>query len=157
MNKEQWVDFYIKELLEAKRLSSNGKVVLDLYNRPNRNSVQEKMLTSVLDGEFKAYLAKLDFDKAKKNANAKAKSALEAIKKTQLAENKINRKNREHELITIGALVDVVGFEKDRGLIAGALLHVLDKIVVDSVLKNELKKRGDELLHEVEQKNKKSI
>jgi hypothetical protein len=156
MEKQQWIDSYLLDLKQSKRLSSNGKVILDLHNRLNKTSVQEKMLLSVLDSEYKAYLAKLDFDKAKKNASDKAKFALDTIKKSQLAENKKNRKKREHELITIGALTDTVGFEKDRGLIAGTLLYAIDKINENESLRNELKERGDTFLHEREIMNKKA-
>lgn len=157
MDKKQWVESYIKTLSESNRLNSNGKIVLDLHNRLNKTNVQEKMLSSILDSEYKAYLAKLDFEKAKKNANDKAKFALDTIKKSQLIENKQNRKKREHELITIGALTDTVGFEKDRGLIAGALIFILDKLSENEAFRFELKERGDKFLHERELQKKSKV
>lgn len=155
MDKQQWVDSYLLSLKQSNRLNSNGKIILDLHNRLNKNALQEKMLTSIIDGEYKAYLAKLDFDKARKNANDKAKFALERIKKSQISENKKNRKKREHELITIGALTDTVGFEKDRGLITGVLLYMVDELNSNESFKVELKERGDKFLHEREIMNKK--
>jgi hypothetical protein len=154
MEKQQWIDSHVSDLKKSKRLSSNGKIILDLHNRSDKTSIQEKMLSSILDSEYKAYLAKLDFEKAKKNANDKAKLALEAIKRSQLAENKKNRKKREHELITIGALTDTVGFEKDRGLVAGALIYVLEKMQNNDAFKLEIKEKGDALLHERELQKK---
>jgi hypothetical protein len=154
MDKKQWVNSYIETLSKSNRLNSNGRVILDLHNRLNKTNVQEKMLNSIIDGEYKAYLAKLYFEKAKKNAGDKAKFALDAIKKSQLAGNKQNRKKREHELITIGALTDTVGFEKDRGLIAGSMLYIIDRINEHESFRFELKERGDKFLHERELQKK---
>ena len=78
----------------------------------------------------------------------------EVVKKTKQKEVAQSRKERAHELISIGALTEVVKFEKDRGLIAGALLDVLDRINTNEQVKWDLKKRGDDLLHQIELENK---
>ena len=78
----------------------------------------------------------------------------EKKKKTKQKEVAQSRKERAHELISIGALTEVVKFEKDRGLIAGALLDVLDRINTNEQVKWDLKKRGDDLLHQIELENK---
>jgi hypothetical protein len=150
MNKADWLDFYIENSKKSTRLSSNAKIILDFKSRSELTRVQTKILNSIVDAEYKTYLARLDFATAKTNANNKAKAALDSMKKLQQSEKNISRKKREHELITIGLLTDVCGFEKDRGLILGALLNALDSIQ-DNVFKQKTKARGDELLFQIEQ------
>jgi hypothetical protein len=150
MNKADWLKSYIEISKKSTRPSSNAKIILDFSSRSDLTKVQTKILNSIVDAEYKTYLARLDFDTAKANANNKAKAALDSIKKLQQSEKSINRKKREHELITIGLLTDVCGFEKDRGLILGALLNALDSMQ-DNSFKQKTKARGDELLFQIEQ------
>lgn len=156
LERSQWEIQFIETLKKTPKKNSKNVTLLDLYDNQNRTPFQDRLLKNILDGEYKTYSAKFDFDQSKKMADDKYAKALEAMRKEKQKATAQSRKQRAHELITIGALTEITHFEKDRGLIAGVLLDALERFNVDENLKRLLKNRGDELLHEIELKNKKS-
>ena len=68
----------------------------------------------------------------------------------QAREAKKTRRQRAHELITIGSLTELIGFPKDRGIVAGALDYVLEKIREDKNFENIIKTRGNRIIKDRE-------
>lgn len=156
LERNQWEIQFIDTLKKTPKKNSKNITLLELYDSQNRTPFQDRLLKNILDGEYKAFCAKYEFEQSKKTADDKYAKALEAMRKEKQKATAQSRKQRAHELITIGALTEITHFEKDRGLIAGVLLDALDRFNLDENLKRTLKNRGDELLHEIELKNKKS-
>ena len=155
LTRELWEVEYIKTLRSMPKKTSKIQTLLDLFDKTDKTAFQERALKNVMASEYKAYSIKFDFEQTKKNADNEYSKLFESVKKEKEKAVVQSRKERAHELITIGSLTEVTKFEKDRGLIAGVLLDALDRINADEKLKFELKKRGDELLHQIELENKK--
>lgn len=96
-----------------------------------------------------------DLKESKKKASSGYTQLLNISKQEKNKQQAKTRKQRAHELITIGALTEVIGFEKDRGLIAGVLLEALERFKNDDTLMKQLKDKGDTLLHSIEIQKKK--
>lgn len=154
LNRADWESKYIQDLKAQPKKSSKVQALLDVLANASATSFQKNSAKNILDTAYRAYSIKFDFDKAQKKSDeqfAKLLSAKQSVEKKKVAQS---RQERAHELITIGALTEVTNFEKDRGLIAGALLDVLDRINANEQVKWDLKKRGDDLLHEIELEKK---
>ena len=95
-----------------------------------------------------------DFEQTKKDKDDALSQLFDSLRKEKREAAARSRKERAHELITIGALTEVTNFEKDRGLIAGVLLDALERFSQNESLRFDLKKRGDALLHQIEVENK---
>lgn len=152
LSKEQWQDSYVSSIRQATKKNSKNTMLLELFDKQGKTPFEERLLKTMFDSEYKSYLAKLDFESIKKSADEKYLTALESLKKERQREAAKSRKSRAHELIKIGALTDVADFEKDRGLILGALLHVKEIINNNAEFKKQLKDSGDALLHEIEKR-----
>ena len=85
-----------------------------------------------------------------KKSKEQQKAILAKLKKADSQRKSNNRKKREHELITIGALTDLTKFPKDRGTVTGAFLYILDRIKENPGFEHQLKIRGDDLLRQRE-------
>lgn len=155
LERSEWEIGFIDSMKKSTRKNTKNTALLDLFDNPKRTPFQDRLLKSILDGEFKTYSAKYDFEQSKKNADEKYTKALEVLRKEKQKASAQTRKERAHELITIGALTEITNFGKDRGLIAGVFLDALERFSHDNDFMRSCKNRGDELLHEIEIKNKK--
>jgi hypothetical protein len=154
LSREAWEIEHIKNMRLMQKKTSKIQAFLDLFDNSNRTAHQERVLKNVFNSEYKTYSIKFEYEQTKKISDSEYLKLFEVVKKTKQKEVAQSRKERAHELISIGALTEVVKFEKDRGLIAGALLDVLDRINTNEQVKWDLKKRGDDLLHQIELENK---
>ena len=154
LNREAWEVEHVKSLRSMEKKSSKIQSFLDLIDSETKTQFQERTLKNILTSEYKAYSMKFDFEQTKKNADNEYSKLIESVKKEKVKAVVQSRKERAHELITIGALTEVTNFEKDRGLIAGVLLDALDRKKSNEQVNWDLKKRGDELLHQIELENK---
>ena len=154
LSREAWEIEHIKNMRLMQKKTSKIQAFLDLFDNANRTAHQERVLKNVFNSEYKTYSIKFEYEQTKKISDSEYLKLFEVVKKTKHKEVAQSRKERAHELITIGALTEVVKFEKDRGLIAGVLLDALDRIKNNEQLKLDLKKRGDDLLHQIELENK---
>lgn len=156
LNRESWEVEHIKNMRSMQKKTSKVQVFLDLLDNVKKTAHQERALKSIFNSEYKAYSMKYDYEQTKKSADSEYLKLFEVVKKAKKKEVAQSRKERAHELITIGALTEVTNFDKDRGLITGVLLDALDRIKNNEQLKFDLKKRGDNLLHQIEIENKKN-
>ena len=154
LSRDDWEKSYIEELRSSEKKSEKIQSVLDLYSREDKTNFQKRTLKNLLDREYKTYSIKFDFDQSKKEKDNALSQLFDTLKKEKREAVARSRKERAHELITIGALTEVTNFEKDRGLIAGVLLDALDRFSQNESLRFDLKKRGDTLLHQIEVENK---
>ena len=154
LSREAWEIEHIKNMRLMQKRPSKIQAFLDLFDNTNRTAHQERVLKNIFNNEYKTYSIKFEYEQNKKIVNDEYLKLFEVVKKAKQKEVIQNRKERAHELITIGALTEVVKFEKDRGLIAGVLLDALDRFRNNEKLKFDLKKRGDDLLHQIELENK---
>ena len=104
-----------------------------------------------MKNEFKKYKARLELEKIKEDE----KKLLAGLKKeAQVAQAK-DRKKREHKLITIGALFEMVDFPSDdKGLITGMLLSAIENAKNNSSYFDSLKASGDKFINDREQAKK---
>ena len=157
LNRADWEIQHIQTLKALQKKSTKVQTLIGVIDNPSSTQFQKNMVKNVLDSDYKSYCVKFDFDKTKKKSDENYSKLVYAVKKEKQKSIAQSRKARAHELITIGTLTDVTNFEKDRGLIAGVFLDALERFKKDEQLKWDLKKRGDELLHELEkQKDKKN-
>ena len=154
LNRDEWENSYIADLRSNEKKSDKMQSVLDLYDREEKTNFQRRALKNLLDREYKAYSIKFDFEQTKKDKDDALNQLFDSLKKEKREAAARSRKERAHELITIGALTEVTNFEKDRGLIAGVLLDALERFSQNESLRFDLKKRGDALLHQIEVENK---
>ena len=105
----------------------------------------------IMKNEFKKYKARLELEKIKEDE----KKLLAGLKKeAQVAQAK-DRKKREHKLITIGALFEMVDFpSEDKGIITGMLLSAIENAKNNSSYFDSLKASGDKFINDREQAKK---
>ena len=154
LNREDWEKSYINDLRTNEKKSEKMQSVLELYDREEKSTFQRRAVKNLLDREYKTYSIKFEFEQTKKDKDDALSQLFDSLKKEKREAAAKSRKERAHELITIGALTEVTNFEKDRGLIAGVLLEALDRFSQNESLRFDLKKRGDALLHQIEVENK---
>lgn len=154
LNREAWEIEHVKNMRLIQKKTSKVQAFLDLFDNTNRSAHQERVLKSIFNSEYKTYSIKFEYEQTKKIADSEYMKLFEVVKKAKQKEVAQSRKERAHELITIGSLTEVTKFDKDRGLIAGVLLDALDRIKNNEQLKWDFKKRGDDLLHQIELENK---
>ena len=154
LSRSEWEIEHVKNIRSMHKKSSRTQAFLDLFDNTNRTAHQERVLKSIFNSEYKTYSVKFEYEQTKNNADNEYLKLFEVVKKENQKKALQTRKERAHELITIGALTEVTNFDKDRGLITGVLLDALDRIKSNEQVKWDLKKRGDELLHQIELENK---
>ena len=154
LSRDEWEVEHVENLRSMQKKSSKIQALLDLIDSEKKTQFQERALKNIFNSEYKTYSMKFDIEQSKKNSESEYSKLIQSVKKEKVKAVVKSRKERAHELITIGALTEVTNFEKDRGLIAGVLLDALDRINTNEQVKWDLKKRGDELLHKIELENK---
>ena len=154
LSRDEWEKKHIYELRSSNKKTEKIVTFLSLYDKSDKTAFQSRVVKNVLDSEYKSYSIKFDFDESRKLKDNALSRLLDSVKKEKRESAARSRKERAHELITIGALTEVTNFEKDRGLIAGVLLEALERFSQNDQLRFDLKKRGDALLHEIEIVNK---
>lgn len=155
MNFEEWQANYFSELASKQKLTANEKLILDLHNQDSTTSVVSNALKSLLKSKYNEYKREVEYLAEKEKNKENMHNILMKLKNEKNRRNQQNRKKREHTLITIGALTDLTNFPKDRGIVTGAFLYILDKIKENPNFENQLKIRGDELLRDREMEKKK--
>lgn len=154
LSRQDWENTHIENISKQEKRTSKAKLLFDLYQVQEKKPVQARALKKILDDEYKLYCMEFDLRESKKKASSGYTQLLNISKQEKSKQKAKTRKERAHELITIGALTEVTGFEKDRGLITGVLLDALDRMNANQDLKRILKNRGDELLHQIELQKK---
>ena len=153
--RQDWETAHIDSIAKQEKKTSKAKLLFDLYQVQDKKPVQARALKKILDDEYKLYCMEFDLKESKKKASSGYTQLLNISKQEKNKQQAKTRKQRAHELITIGALTEVTGFEKDRGLIAGVLLEALERFKNDDTLMKQLKDKGDTLLHSIEIQKKK--
>ena len=153
--RQDWETAHIDSIAKQEKKTSKAKLLFDLYQVQDKKPVQARALKKILDDEYKLYCMEFDLKESKKKASSGYTQLLTISKQEKNKQQAKTRKQRAHELITIGALTEVIGFEKDRGLIAGVLLEALERFKNDDTLMKQLKDKGDTLLHSIEIQKKK--
>jgi Conjugal transfer protein TraD len=141
VDKNEWVEKRVAYIQGLKSPSDVQKMILELYTLPNRTANENKQLDALIKVE---------------KINEKAEVAKAQAYKIIHARKEEGRKARTRELIELGGIVQLTNFEKDKGLLAGALLYVIDQFKghKGEDLKTTLKIRGDRLLEEREEAKK---
>ena len=147
---ETWKSDYFFELGKKEKLTSNEKMILDLNNQSEKSSVEKNALASFLNNHYREYKRDTEYQIEREKSKEQQKTILAKLKKVESQRKSNNRKKREHELITIGALTDLTKFPKDRGTVTGAFLFILDRIKENPEFEHQLKIRGDDLLQQRE-------
>ena len=155
LSRQDWETVHIDSIAKQEKKTSKSKLLFDLYQVQDKKPVQARALKKILDDEYKLYCMEFDLKESKKKASSGYTQLLNISKQEKNKQQAKTRKQRAHELITIGALTEVIGFEKDRGLIAGVLLEALERFKNDDTLMKQLKDKGDTLLHSIEIQKKK--
>ena len=146
----------IERLKSLEQKSQTEQIIFDLSQSIESGNTTKIHLSSferILKNEFKKNKAKLDLEKIKEDE----KKLLANLKKDAQAKSVKDRKKREHTLISIGALFDMVNFPmEDRGIITGMLLNAIENSKTDSQYFQNFKIKGDEFIakREAEKKSK---
>lgn len=149
--------FVTEELDRLKKLENKNQtedIILTLVSNIESGTPTKQQNSSferIMKNEFKKYKARLELDKIKEDE----KKLLAGFKKdAQVAQAK-DRKKREHKLITIGALFEMVDFpSEDKGIITGMLLKALESSKNNSNYFDDLKAIGDKFINDREQSKK---
>lgn len=141
---DAWKSQYIEAIRNKTRKSSVEKTLLEYLDSEDKTKVKERVFNQILTQGYKAYKKEAELKILAEKASAETRTLIAKLKHKPVASN--SRKKRAHELITLGTLTELVDFPKDRGVIAGAYLYILDEIKKRPEFENELKLKGDEIL-----------
>lgn len=137
---QEWADNRVAYIKGLKAPTDMQRAILELYGKAGRSSAENRQLDALLKAE---------------KANEKAEEARAKAYKVLNARREDERKARTRELIELGGVVALVEFPTDKGLLAGALIHVKEQLGADGgALEAKLKARGDGMLYEREQARK---
>ena len=156
---KDFVNSEIVRISSVEKKSQIEQIIFDLVQSiqsENPARIQLSSFERILKNEFKKHKAKLDLDKIKEDE----KKFLADLKKDIQAKNAKDRKKREHSLISIGALFDMVSFPTDdKGIITGMLLNALEQSKSNPQYLQNFKIKGDEFItqRENEKKSKSTI
>lgn len=150
MDFDQWQSFYLERISELKRLSAIEKNILELFSEQDKTKIQDSVLQRLLNNEYRKYKTDEEFKLEQKKTDQRSRELLQRLR----APKRSARKQRDHELISIGALTDVIGFPKDRGTVAGALAYILEQANNDPNFLEQIKTKGDKIIHDREIKRK---
>ncbi|MES2207839.1 MAG: hypothetical protein V4525_13730 [Pseudomonadota bacterium] len=134
MDLETWIEARIEYIKGLKAPSNTQRLIIHLYHRSPLTDTETKQLNTLLSLER--------INERKENAStAKIPKTIRTLKKE-------NHRASTSELKELGSIVELLHFEKDKGLLAGALLYILDQFKQDESqdFKMSLKQRGDKLL-----------
>lgn len=147
----EWKSDFLSRLSNKKRLTSIEKIILTLAFDAQLPKMKQTALERLLRTEYKKQIAESNLSKEKKLAAEKQHELLKQLRALERTQSKISRQKRAHELITIGALTELLTFPKDRGTVCGALDFVLAKIKSDKDFEHQIKQRGDAILKQREE------
>src|SRR5690606_36612772 len=146
--------FVTDEISRLKGLENRNQtedLILSLVKSIESGSPTKQQISSferVMKNEFKKHKARLELDKIKEDE----KKLLAGLKKDAQAAQVKDRKKREHKLISIGALFEMVDFPtEDEGIITGLLLSAIQTAKSNSNHLDNLKISGDKFISEREQ------
>lgn len=149
--------FVAEEIERLKKLENKTQtedLILTLVSSIESGSPTKQQTVSferVMKNEFKKYKARLELDKIKEDE----KKLLASLKKEAQAAQVKDRKKRDHKLISIGALFEMVEFPtEDKGIITGLLLDAIEKSKSNNGLFQQFKISGDKFITEREQSKK---
>ena len=135
---QDWTATRISYLKALKTPSDAQRVLVQLYELPQRSSKQDRELATLLKLE---------------KINEKAEAARQAAHRILHEKRILDRKEREHRLIQVGALTEIASIDRlDRGVLLGAFLHLAEQLAGDhaGTLGQQFKFRGDALLKQRE-------
>jgi hypothetical protein len=133
-----WLASRIQYIKALKAPTDSQALLVQLYETQPRSAKQEREL---------AALAKLE------KITEKAEAARQHAYRILHEKRQRDRKDREHRLIQVGALVEVAGFDTlDRGTLLGGFLHLAEQMrgPDGEALQQHYKLRGDTLLRQRE-------
>lgn len=149
--------FVAEEIERLKKLENRTQpedLILTLVSNIESGSPTKQQISSferVMKNEFKKYKARLELEKIKEDE----KKLLASLKKEAQAAQAKDRKKRDHKLISIGALFEMVDFPtEDKGIITGLLLDAMEKAKSNNGLFQQFKITGDKFITEREQSRK---
>lgn len=143
----EWKKSYISQALEKKRKNAIEKIVCSSIDDNKLTVVQKNTIEKILKKEYRKHLSDEEI-------KGLSKKLIEKNKEKNKSKSAELRKKRAHNLISIGALIEVAGFPSDRGTILGAYDYILNKSKSDPNLMSSLKAKGDEILALREAKKK---
>ena len=146
--------FVTDEISRLKGLENRNQtedLILSLVKSIESGSPTKQQISSferVMKNEFKKHKARLELEKIKEDE----KKLLASLKKAAQVKD---RKKREHKLISIGALFEIVDFPtEDKGIITGVLLKALESYKSNPQHFDSLKIAGDKFIADREQSKK---
>ena len=153
-DQKKFVTEEIDRLKKLENKSQTEEIILTLVSNIESGTPTKQQISSferIMKNEFKKYKARLELEKIKEDE----KKLLAGLKKeAQVAQAK-ERKKREHKLITIGALFEMVDFpSEDKGIITGMLLSAIENAKNNPSYFDSLKASGDKFINDREQAKK---
>jgi hypothetical protein len=134
-----WLTSCVRYIKGLKTPTDSQHLLVQLYETQPRTSKQDREL---------AALARLE------RINEKADAARQSAHRILQDKRQRDRKEREHRLIQIGALVEIAGFDTiDRGMLLGGFLHLAEQLRGPhrDTIQQTFKLRGDTLLKQREE------
>ena len=151
---KEFVASEIQRISNVEKKSQIEQIIFDLVKSiqsDNPAKIQLSSFERILKNEFKKYKTKLDLEKIKEDE----KKVLADLKKDIQAKNAKDRKKREHHLISIGALFDMVSFPADdKGIITGMLLNAIEQAKSNPQYLQNFKIKGDQFITQRENEKK---
>ena len=153
-DQKKFVTEEIDRLKKLENKSQTEEIILTLVSNIESGTPTKQQISSferIMKNEFKKYKARLELGKIKEDE----KKLLAGLKKeVQVAQAK-DRKKREHKLITIGALFEMVDFpSEDKGIITGMLLSAIENAKNNPSYFDSFKASGDKFINDREQAKK---
>ncbi|MCI2319056.1 conjugal transfer protein TraD [Acinetobacter baumannii] len=152
--------FVTDEISRLKGLENRNQtedLILSLVKSIESGSPTKQQISSferVMKNEFKKHKARLELEKIKEDEKKLLASLKKDAQAAQAAQVK-DRKKREHKLISIGALFEIVDFPtEDKGIITGVLLKALESYKSNPQHFDSLKIAGDKFIADREQSKK---
>lgn len=133
-----WLASRVQFIKGLKSPSDSQRLLVQLYEASTRTAKQDRELSA---------LAKLE------RINDKADAARQQAQRILVDKRQRDRKEREHRLIQVGALVEIAGFDSiDKGMLLGGFLHLAEQLrgPHSQDLLQTFKMRGDQILKQRE-------
>lgn len=150
-DQKKFVNDELDRLKKLENKSQTEDLILTLVSNIESGTPTKQQISSferIMKNEFKKYKARLELEKIKEDE----KKLLAGLKKDAQAAQVKDRKKREHKLISIGALFEMVDFPtEDKGIITGLLLNAIQSAKSNPNYFDNLKISGDKFISEREQ------
>lgn len=150
-DQKKFVNDELDRLKKLENKSQTEDLILTLVSNIESGTPTKQQISSferIMKNEFKKYKARLELEKIKEDE----KKLLAGLKKDAQAAQVKDRKKREHKLISIGALFEMVDFPtEDKGIITGLLLNAIQSAKSNPNHFDNLKISGDKFISEREQ------